>query len=221
MCLNYRKLQYIPDKSRLCYGQTFLECLPWLSEQLTAVIKTFITLAGFFCWPLQTLLPVEINKTWPLLGVTNTSQNTDLLKAARPAICLAKPLDVAVVLCCLHWCLHSISLLLLHWMNTVGQWVLWVLGRWWENVLMGVVDQGRLFLVIFSCLGRIERYVINPHGLEESPVWFFWLCSQIISNVGLSPSRVHHWTSPKLLTTLGVVPLPGDLLSQFFKCFSS
>lgn len=98
--------------------------IPWLSEQLAAVTKTFFTLAGFFCWPPQALLPVEIIKTWLLLGMTHTSQNIDLLKAAWPAICQAKPLDIAVVLFFLQQCVHSFSLLLLCWMNTVHKWIL-------------------------------------------------------------------------------------------------
>lgn len=155
MCLSYKKLQCIPDKFRLCYGQTYLE-YPMVVRATCSSNQNIFTFAGFLCWPPQTLLPVEINKTRPLLRVTHTSQNIDLFKAAWPAICQAKPLDIAVVLCCLYWCLHSFSLLLLHWMNTVGQWVLCLsVRKVMENVLIGVVGQGRLFLFIFSCWGRI------------------------------------------------------------------
>lgn len=112
--------------------------IPWLPGQPATVTKTFVTLAGFFCWPPQTLLPAEINKIWPLLRVTHTSQNIDLLKAAWPAIFQAKLLDFAVSLCCIPWCLLSLSLLLLPWMNRAGQWVLCLSARkvmgkmfWW------------------------------------------------------------------------------------------
>lgn len=196
--------------------------IPWLSEQLAAVTKTFFTLAGFFCSPLQTLLPVEINKTWPLLKVTHTSQNIDLLKAAWPAICQAKALDIAVVLCCRHQCLHSFSLLLLPWMNTVGQWVLCLSVR----KVMGKCSDGwgwpRKTFPCYFFLVEVEYKGMSLILMDSKSCLydFFWPCSQIISNVGLSHSRVHHWMSPKLLTTLRIVPLPGGLLLQIFKCIS-